>query len=140
MSSVRFNTSDRISANNIYADISLNFETSPKSKDLLMIRDENAIRRSIKNLVLTNKYERFFAPEIGGNIVGLLFENLDTLTLSQIENHVEAVITNYEPRAKVLRVVATPELNNNAVTVTITFAILGAKKPLDIAILLERIR
>ncbi len=140
MASVRFNTSDRISANNIYADISLNLDTNIKSKDLLMIRDENAIRRSIKNLVLTNKYERFFNPEIGGNIVALLFENLDTLTLSQIENHIEAVITNYEPRAKVLRVVALPERNNNGVEVTITFAILGGKKPLDIAILLERIR
>jgi len=140
MASVRFNVADRISANNIYADISLNLDTNIKSKDLLMIRDENAIRRSIKNLVLTNKYERFFQPEIGGNVSALLFENLDTLTLSQIENHVESVIVNHEPRAKVLRVVATPDLRNNAVTVTITFAILGGKKPLDIAILLERIR
>ena len=140
MASVRFNTEDRISANNIYADISLNLDTNIKSKDLLMIRDENAIRRSIKNLVLTNKYERFFEPEIGGNVTGLLFENLDTLTCSQIENHIEAAIKIHEPRARLLRVVAIPDLNNNAVTVTIHFTILGGKKPLELTLLLERIR
>lgn len=124
----------------IFSDIPINLDVHPKRKDLLMVTNENAVKRSIKNLVQTNSYERVFDSNIGGNVRALLFENLETLTLSQIENRIEAVIANYEPRAKLINVVASSNYDDNAVNVTITFAVIGGAKPVELNVLLERVR
>lgn len=126
--------------NIIFGDIPTNMDIHPKRKDLLTLKNENAVKRSIRNLILTDSYERPFQPEIGGNIKGMLFENLSTLTLSQIENKIESVISNFEPRARVLSVIANSRIDDNAVTVSILFSIIGNSKPLEVNILLERQR
>lgn len=124
----------------IFSDIPTNLDVHPIRKDLLMVTNENAVKRSIKNLVSTNTYEKFFQPEIGGNVRSLLFENISSLTLSQIENLVETTIMNHEPRASVISVIASSNMNDNKVTVTITFSVVGNSKPVTFDVLLERLR
>jgi phage baseplate assembly protein W len=129
-----------IQSNTIFSDISTNLDIHPVRKDLLMITNENAVKRSIKNLVTTNSYERLFQPDIGGNVRSMLFENIDTLSLSQIESLIETTISNYEPRARLLNVIASSSFDDNAVNVRIVFAIVGNSKPITFDVLLERLR
>lgn len=129
-----------IQSNTIFSDISTNLDVHPVRKDLLMLSNENAVKRSIRNLISTNSYERVFKPDIGGNIRNMLFENIETLTLSQIENMVEATISNYEPRARLLNVIASSSFDDNAVYVKVVFAIVGNSKPIEFDVILERAR
>jgi phage baseplate assembly protein W len=129
-----------IQSNTIFSDISTNLDIHPTRKDLLMLTNENAVKRSIRNLITTNSYERLFQPDIGGNVRSMLFENIDTLSLSQIENLVQAAVSNYEPRARLINVTASSNFDNNAVNVRVVFAIVGNSKPITFDVLLERLR
>ena len=124
----------------IFSDIPTNLTVHPKKKDLLMITNEEAVKRSIINLVSTNTYERVFQPDIGGNVRMMLFENFSRLTTSQIENKIEATILNHEPRAKLIQVKASPDGDDNRLVVTITFGIVGNAKPINLNVILERQR
>lgn len=124
----------------IFSDIPTNLTVHPKKKDLLMITNDEAVKRSIINLVSTNTYERVFQSEIGGNVRMMLFENFSRLTASQIENKIEATILNHEPRAKLIQVKASPEADDNRLVVTVTFAIVGNAKPINLNVVLERQR
>jgi phage baseplate assembly protein W len=124
----------------IFSDIPTNLTVHPKKKDLLMITNEEAVKRSIINLVSTNTYERVFQSEIGGNVRMMLFENFSRLTASQIENKIEATILNHEPRARLIQVKASPEADDNRLVVTVTFAIVGNAKPINLNVVLERQR
>lgn len=127
-------------ANNTFSDISTNLEIHPTKKDLLLIRDDEAVKRSIRNLITTNTYERFFTPQKGGNIIANLFENIDRLTLSQIEMRVRSVIENYEPRARLMAVNAVGKGADNSISVNIVFSVLGNSRPVSFDIILERAR
>jgi len=131
---------DSIVTKKIFSDIPTNMTVHPKKKDLLMITNEEAVKRSIKNLISTNLSERPFQPTIGSNILGLLFENFDVLTMSRIENAVETAILNHEPRAKLIKVEVSPNLDNNKINVGILFSIVGSSKPINFNVLLERQR
>lgn len=124
----------------IFSDIPTNLTVHPKKKDLLMITNEEAVKRSIINLVSTNTYERVFQPDIGGNVRMMLFENFSRLTASQIENKIEATILNHEPRAKLIQVKASPDSDDNRLVVTVTFGIVGNAKPINLNVILERQR
>jgi phage baseplate assembly protein W len=124
----------------IFSDIPTNLTVHPKKKDLLMITNDEAVKRSIINLVSTNTYERVFQPDIGGNVRMMLFENFSRLTTSQIENKIEATILNHEPRAKLIQVKASPDGDDNRLIVTITFGIVGNAKPINLNVILERQR
>lgn len=129
-----------IQTKKIFSDIPTNLTVHPKKKDLLMITNEEAVKTSIRNLIQTNSYERVFQPDIGGNVISLLFENFSRLTTSQIENKIEAVILNHEPRAKIIQVKATPSIDDNRLVVTVTFSIVGNAKPINLNVVLERQR
>lgn len=129
-----------VQANKIFSDIPTNLTVHPKKQDLLMITNEEAVKRSIRNLINTNTYERLFQPDIGGNVRGLLFENFSRLTISQIENTIEAVILNNEPRANLIQVKVTPSIDQNVLNVSILFSVIGASKPINFNVLLERQR
>lgn len=124
----------------IFSDIPTNLTVHPKKQDLLMITNDEAVKRSIRNIVSTDSYDRVFQPELGGNVRGLLFENFDRLTVSQIENKIEAAILNFEPRAKLLAVNASPSSDDNSLRVTVIFSIIGNNKPINLDITLERQR
>ena len=85
----------------VYKDLNLNFTANPITGDVATVTDVNAVKRSVRNLLLTNHYDRPFHPEIGPNIPYLLFENFGAVTGNQLARQIEEMITNFEPRANV---------------------------------------
>ena len=121
-------------------DLDLNFTIHPVKKDINTHKNEYAVINSIKNLVLTNHYERPFQPELGSNIRRLLFEQIESVTAAQIEREVSEVIGNFEPRAKVSRVEAIPAPDENGYKLYLEFFIINNPAPITINFFLERIR
>lgn len=126
--------------NKKYSDLDLNFTVHPIRKDINKTTESMAVINAIKNLVLTNHYERPFQPDIGSNVQSLLFENMDKITASALEREIKEVITNFEPRAKVTRLIVTPDFDNNAYSVSMEFYILSRTEPITINFTLNRVR
>jgi phage baseplate assembly protein W len=129
-----------IQSERTFRDLDLNFTIHPVKKDINTHKNEFAIINSIKNLVLTNHYERPFQPDLGSNIRRLLFENVDTITAAQIEREISEVIGNFEPRAQVSKVDAIAAPDENGFKVRLEFFIINNPNPITINFFLERIR
>ena len=123
-----------------FRDLDLNFSIHPIRKDINTHKNEYAIINSVKNLVLTNHYERPFQPEIGSNIRRLLFENVDTVTAAQIEREITETVENFESRVQVSKVTAAADPDNNGYKVTLEFFVINNANPITINFFLERIR
>lgn len=108
-----------------FKDISMSFNVNPINYDLIDIKNETAIARSIRNLVLTSNGERFFNQNLGSRVSRLLFENIDSVTGSIIEDEIRTTINNYEPRVSLISVNATPNYDENEFEVTIKYQIIG---------------
>ena len=102
-----------IQSDRTFRDLDLNFTIHPVKKDINTFKDEFAIINSIKNLILTNYYERLFQPQIGSGLRGLLFEPIDSLVAASIEREIVEAINNFEPRASVSSVAAVPSPDEN---------------------------
>lgn len=122
------------------SDLDLMFNIHPIKKDLVISNNEQAIIRSIKNLVLTNHYERPFQSEIGSNISKMLFENFSSFTANYLEKEIYDVITIYEPRISQLSVEVKAFPDENTMSATITFYIENSTVLTVIDLLLERTR
>ena len=112
-----------------FKDISLSFDMHPVTKDILVLKNEDAIKRSIRNLVQTIPTERFFNPTIGADVKTSLFEFVDFGTASVLQKQIEIAIQNYEPRVESPRVVVDPRPDLNAFEINITFTIVGLEVP-----------
>jgi phage baseplate assembly protein W len=123
-----------------FSDLDLNFTIHPVKKDINRYTNETAVINSIKNLILTNHYERPFQPEIGSNVRRMLFENMDTITSTVLENEISQTIKNYEPRANVSRINVSPDYDNNGFKVYMEFYVVNRTSPITINFFLERIR
>jgi phage baseplate assembly protein W len=123
-----------------FKDLDLNFNIHPVRKDISKSIGPMAVVNSIKNLILTNYYERPFQPDIGSNVRRLLFENLDNITASTIKDEIERTIVNYEPRATVKTINVTADYDKNGFKVYLEFFIVNQTAPIIINFLLERIR
>lgn len=123
-----------------YSDLDLNFGIHPVKKDLVTKKDENAVAFAIRNLILTNHYERPFNPELGSNVRKLLFEPVSVFTASDLQKMIEQTIANFEPRARVRRVDVIPNEDNNAYDIRVEFFIDMKTNPITADFLLERIR
>jgi phage baseplate assembly protein W len=123
-----------------FKDLDLNFNIHPIRKDISKSIGPMAVVNSIKNLILTNHYERPFQPDIGSNVRRLLFENLDNITATTIKDEIERTIVNYEPRATVKTINVTADYDNNGFKVYLEFFIVNQTAPIVINFLLERIR
>ena len=124
-----------------YTDLDLFFGKKATSKDISKVTDIQAVKRSIRNLVLTNHYEKPFHPEIGSGVRGMLFELMTPLTSHILARIIEDVIKNYEPRARLIGVTAKPNLDRNEYEVTIEFYVVNTPTELvDLTIFLERLR
>jgi len=124
-----------------YSDIDLFFGPKSGSKDISKVTDISAVKRSVRNLILTNPYEKPFHPEIGSGVRDILFELMTPITAYVLTMKIEEVIINFEPRARLVGVRALPNLDNNAYEVTIEFYVVNAPTELiNMEILLERVR
>ena len=108
-----------------FKDLSMTLKVNPITNDLVVLKNANAIARSLRNLVFTDQGERFFQPELGGNIKSLLFENMDTLTASDVEDAITQTINLQEPRVELIDVKATPNFDYNEMDVRIQYKIIG---------------
>ncbi len=114
-----------------FKDISMTFQANPLNSDLIAIKDENAIARSVRNIVFTLPGEKFFNPNFGSRISKVLFENIDDITSSVIVSEITQSIRNYEPRVELINVEAFPNFDNNQFDVNITYEIVGAEVPIQ---------
>jgi phage baseplate assembly protein W len=123
-----------------FRDLDLSLNLHPIRKDINLHKNEYAVINSVKNLILTNHYERPFQPELGSNIRRLLFENVDSIMAAQIEREIEETINNFEPRVEILRVTATASPDENKYNVELEFFVINSPNPITINFFLERIR
>ena len=123
-----------------YRDLDL-FFSKKSNKDVNKVTDIQAVKRSVRNLVLLNSYEKPFHPEIAGDVRGLLFENMTPLTSAVIARKIQDVIENFEPRARLTGVQAIPDFDRNLYEVTVYFYVVNAPTELvEVTQLLERLR
>ena len=108
-----------------FKDISMSFKVNPLNDDLIAIKNQTAIARSLRNLVLTAPGERFFNNNLGSRVNQLLFENMDDLTAASIKSEIENTIKNYEPRVKLLKTTVSPNPDSYEFDVIITYQIVG---------------
>ena len=124
-----------------YKDLDLFFAKKSGSKDVRKVTDIQAVKRSVRNLVLLNFYEKPFHPEIGSGIRDLLFENMSPITAFALTKKIEDVIENFEPRVKLISVRADPNLDRNEYEVTIEFFVVNTPTELvDLTVFLEVLR
>jgi len=110
-----------------FKDISMTFQTNPLTKDLIVLKNENAIARSVKNIVFTVPGEKPFNPEFGSRISESLFENIDDITASQIETELRDSINRFEPRVSITKLVVNANIDENGFDVTLIYDIIGAE-------------
>ena len=112
-----------------FLDLSASFQNNPLSNDLIALKNENAIARSVRNLILTIQGERPFQPVLGSNVSNLLFDNMDKLTAAALKEEIITTIENYEPRVDVIEVICDPNYDNNEYNVTVKYYIIGIDVP-----------
>jgi|TARA_A100001388_G_scaffold101494_1_gene73981 phage baseplate assembly protein W len=127
-------------SNRIYADLNLSFTKNPATKDVARLFDVQAIKRSVKNIILTNKYERPFNSDFGCNLRGFLFENVTEPLLVVIKDRVSMAIEKYEPRVSVEDVVVESDDGSNGIRIMVSFKINGVEQPVTVSTFLQRVR
>jgi len=124
-----------------YTDLDLFFGKGMTSKDISKVTNVQAVKRSVRNLVLTNHYEKPFHPEIGSGVRDMLFEPMTPITAHILTKKIEDVIENFEPRARLISVRAIPNLDRNEYECTIEFYVVNTPTELvDLTVFLERLR
>ena len=126
--------------NRIYSDLDLDFTRNPVTSDVVKLTDVEAVKRSVKNLIQTNHYERPFHPEIGSDVRAMLFEPMTPLTALNLQRKVAEVLNNFEPRINLQQVLASPDLDRNSYALKILFYVVGSNQPVEVETFLERLR
>lgn len=123
-----------------HRDLDLSLKIHPIRKDLNVLKDDNAIKNAIKNLLISNAFERPFQPDLGANLRGLLFEPADAITKIAIKENIKNVIRDYEPRAKLISIAINDLADQNAYRLTVKFLIKEYDTQDSVEILLRRLR
>ena len=129
-----------IARTNVYSDLFTNFDQHPITDDVAIKTNEEAVKQAIRNLIQTNKGERLYQPNLGGDIRRLLFENTTPQTLLLMREIISEAIRKYEPRANLIDVVVSPNEDQNAVAVSITFNVINRQEPVSLNVILDRVR
>ena len=132
------NTTKRV--NRQYKDLDLDFGLNSVTKDVNKLTDAEAVKRSVRNLINTNHYERFFRPELGSGLRGLLFEPVNEITTQFIKQKIIELLNFHEPRIRLTSVNVSNQLDRNAYSVRISFHIIGTHTPVEVETFLERLR
>ena len=112
-----------------FRDISMTFQNNPLNSDLIVLKNETAIARSIRNIVFTLPGEKFFNPNFGSRVSRSLFENIDEISASNIRDEIATSIVNFEPRVSLIDVQTIPDFDNGAFDVNIIYRVVGADIP-----------
>ncbi len=123
-----------------YSDLDINFIEHPVRRELLVKTDAEAVKSAVRNLILTNLYERPFRPDIGSGIRALLFEPIDEITSNALREAIRVTITNSEPRANLIRIGVDTLPDEYSYSITIVFSLLNSSDPISIPLILRRIR
>ena len=123
-----------------YVDLDLDFTRHPVTNDIVKIEDVDAVKRSVRNLVNTQFYERPFHPELGCGVRDLLFENYTPMTGIFMRRKIEEVLRNYEPRANLSSIQVNEQMDRNAIDVVVNFYVLNLPNPVSVTTTLQRIR
>jgi|TARA_B100000902_G_scaffold381204_1_gene417428 phage baseplate assembly protein W len=124
----------------VYKDLNLDFQQNSATKDIQKIENVESVKRSVRNLINLNYYEKPFHPEIGSNLRGLLFENITAQISHYMGKQVELLIRNYEPRCKMVEVVNRPDVERNGYSVSVSFYVVNTPDPIQVETFLERLR
>lgn len=124
----------------LYSDLSTNFDIHPNKKDVMRTFNEEAVKRSIRNIIMTVRGERLMNPQYGSDINSILFENMTPSSEEMLKEYITTAINNYEPRANIIAVVVTALYDMNAYGVTIVFSTINRKEPVTIELLINRVR
>ena len=124
----------------IYNDLNLDFQQNTATKDIQKMLDVESVKRSVRNLINLNHYEKPFHPEIGSNLRALLFENITPQISHFIGKQIELLIRNYEPRCRLVQVANMPNLDRNGYSVSISFYVVNHPEPVQVETFLERLR
>ena len=124
----------------IYKDLNLDFQQNTATKDIQKMLDVESVKRSVRNLINLNHYEKPFHPEIGSNLKALLFENITPQISHFIGKQIELLIKNYESRCRLVQVKNMPNLERNGYSVSISFYVVNHPEPVQVESFLERLR
>ena len=124
----------------LFKDLNLDFQENAATKDIQKMLDVESVKRSVRNLINLNHYDKPFHPEIGSNLRGMLFENITPQMSHAITKEIDLLIRNYEPRAKLVQVSTMPNFDRNAYAATISFYVQNAPDRITVESFLERLR
>ena len=133
-------TNESKRSSRIYKDLNLGFQQNTATKDIQKLTDVEAVKRSVRNLINTNHYEKPFHPEIGSNLRAMLFENITPQMNHVISKHIEMLIKNYEPRCRLVQVNTQPMFDRNGYACQISFYVVNYPEPVTVESFLERLR
>jgi len=133
-------TNESTRSSRIYKDLNLGFQQNTATKDIQKLTDVEAVKRSVRNLINTNHYEKPFHPEIGSNLRAMLFENITPQMTHIISKNIELLLRNFEPRCRLVQVNAQPDLDRNGYRAQISFYVINHPEPVEVESFLERLR
>ena len=124
----------------LFKDLNLDFQENAATKDIQKMLDVESVKRSVRNLINLNHYEKPFHPEIGSNLRAMLFENITPQISHFIKKQIELLISNYEPRCRLVQVSNMPDLDRNGYSISISFYVVNHPEPVQVETFLERLR
>tara|TARA_E500000331_G_scaffold339684_1_gene370202 strand:+ start:371 stop:796 length:426 start_codon:yes stop_codon:yes gene_type:complete len=124
----------------IYKDLDLDFQKNTATKDIQKLTDIEAVKRSVRNLIKLNHYEKPFRPEVGSNLRAMLFENITPQINHAISKQIDLLIRNYEPRCRLVQLNVQPDVDRNGYRASISFYVINSPERVEVETFLERLR
>ena len=124
----------------IYKDLDLDFQKNTATKDIQKLTDVEAVKRSVRNLIKLNHYEKPFHPEVGSNLRAMLFENITPQINHAISKQIDLLIRNYEPRCRLVQLNVQPDVDRNGYRASISFFVINHPERVEVETFLERLR
>ena len=133
-------TNDSIRSAKIYQDLNLDFQKNTATKDIQKLTDVEAVKRSVRNLIKLNHYEKPFHPEVGSNLRAMFFENITPQINHAISKQIDLLIRNYEPRCRLVQLNVQPDVDRNGYRASISFFVINHPERVEVETFLERLR
>jgi len=124
----------------VFKDFNITFAGHPVTGALATLKNNEAVTRAVRSLILTNRYERRYQPNVGGNVVRHLFENFSPFTIHSLKKSIETTLSNYEPRVSLIDIRTNVVEDNNRLDITIIYRIVNQAQPVESTIIIERVR